>query len=258
MTTKHQPPEQCKHCSMFFDAGNFCAKLSPDELAELNAHSCVVSVKRDETVHEEALRQHPIMAVSSGVLSLQHILHDGRKTIAAILMRGDILDLRNSTTNQLGSLIALSKVTLCRLSPEIFDRSLATNPVARTLAWKNITSQAFRAISHASDLAKKQALEKLASFIFECRNREPGPVQLDHVQIPIRRRDLAEYLGMQPETVSRCFKELEERGAIQVSELSIVRISNAPALRRIANGDRTIKETGQFADYGYNILVADA
>lgn len=254
----HRPPEQCQHCSMFFDAENFCAKLSDEELAALNAESTMLTIKRDESIPEETLSRHPIIAISSGVLSLQHLLHDGRKTIAAILMRGDILDLRNSTKSQLGALIALNSVTLCQLSPDVFDDSIASNPDARTLAWGNITNQTFRAINHAADLAKKQALEKLASFIFECRNREARKPAMDYVQIPIRRRDLAEYLGMQPETVSRCFKELVAREIIQVSELSVVRILNAPALRRIANGDRVARGAQRQNAPTFNVLVADA
>lgn len=251
-------PKQCQHCSMFFDDGNFCAQLTQQELLALNAESSLVTIRRDEAIPEQTQKLHPIIAISSGVLSLQHLLHDGRKTIAALLMRGDILDLRNSSQNQLGALIALNTVTFCRLSQTVFDASIANNSSARTLAWKNVTSQTFRAINHAADLAKKQALEKLASFIFECRNRDARMPGKDHVQIPIRRRDLAEYLGMQPETVSRCFKDLAERGIIQVSDLSIVRIVNVPALRRIANGDRSAKGTGTLGHAGFNILVADA
>ncbi len=243
---------------MFFDTENFCAKLTEEELIALNAGSSLVTIKRDQAIPEETRKHHPIVAISSGVLSLQHMLHDGRKTIAAILMRGDILDLRSSSKTQLGSLIALNTVTLCRLSPTVFDASIANNPRARTLAWDNITNQTFRAISHAADLAKKQALEKLASFIFEIRNHDTRTISKDHVQIPIRRRDLADYLGMQPETVSRCFKDLAGRGIIQVSDLSAVRILDAPLLRRIANGDRGPLKTTRADGSCFRILAAGA
>jgi CRP/FNR family transcriptional regulator, anaerobic regulatory protein len=250
-------PEQCLHCSMYFDAENFCAKLSKKELIALNAGSSLVNLKRSESISEETQKLHPVMAISSGVLSLQYLLHDGRKTIAAILMRGDILDLRNCAQHKLGALVALNSVTLCRLSPAVFDASIAANAKARMLAWGNITDQTFRAINHAADLAKKQALEKLASFILEISNRDARMPGKDHVQIPIRRYDLAEYLGMQPETVSRCFKDLAERDIIRVSDLSVVRIIDASALRRIANGDRAPKGK-QMDDPAFKILVADA
>ena len=103
------------------------------------------------------------------------------------------------------------------------------------MIWENLRDQAFRAIDHSADIAKKQAVEKLASFIFECRNRQD---KTEVVEIPVRRVDLAEYLGMQPETVSRCFKDLEKRGILELPSLSALKILNVPMLRRIANGDK--------------------
>ena len=138
-----------------------------------------------------------------------------------------------------------------------FPDSRLRNPRARTVAWKGLSGQAYRALSHASDLAKKQALEKLASFVFECRRRQKG-LDRKHVEIPIRRRDLAEYLGMQPETVSRCFRDLEERAIIKVSDLSVIRILDLPALRRIANGDRVLQALGQVPDPVFKIVTKGA
>ena len=243
---------------MYYDGGNFCAKLTPDELADMNANSQTLTVKRGATIPDDMVEHWPIVAVSTGVLSLQNLLNDGRRVVAALFMRGDILDLRNPSNRKLGHLVALSKVNLCRLSPQVFDRVLNENPQARMIAWEGLNTQTFSAINHASDLAKKQALEKLASFIFECRHRSARKLRGDLVDIPIRRRDLAEYLGMQPETVSRSFKELEFRDIIKVTDLSTVQILQLPALRRIANGDRVGESANKRFGPEYKILTADA
>ena len=233
-------PEKCRHCSLFYDRANFCAKLTGRELVELNARSRSGVIRRGEMVWDDVLQRWPIFAIESGVISLQHLLTDGRKTIAAFFMRGDVIDMRNTSNRKLGHLIALSDVGVCRLSERVFDRIIDENPDARRLIWDNLRDQTFRAIDHSSDLAKKQAQEKLASFIFECSHRAPqARKREDLVDIPIRRRDLAEYLGMQPETVSRCFKTLEERRIIKVTDLSVIKILDLPALRRIANGARS-------------------
>ncbi len=249
------PPEQCRNCPMFLDPENFCANLKPDELAELSHHSCLASFQRDQAIDADTFEEFPILAITSGVLGLQHLLFDGRKTIAALFMRGDILDLRKSGNKRLGVLVGLSKVTLCRLPPQVFEKCLANNPDARNQVWQNLTDQAFRAIDHAADLANKQALEKLASFILECRSRNPRKSRKGQVHIPIRRRDLAEYLGMQPETVSRSFKDLEKRGFIKVLELSSLRIRNVPALEQIANGNRAPADPDKSEGAQFNILV---
>jgi len=92
-------------------------------------------------------------------------------------------------------------------------------------------------MDHSADLGKKQALEKLASFIFECHYRQAGDKSLnDTVKIPIRRCDMAEYLGLQPETVSRGFRELQDRKIINFLNSSNIEITRLPCLKRIANG----------------------
>lgn len=231
-------PDECRFCCLHYNSENFCAKLSLNDLVELKAASKTTSLKHGRELRGEVPRRWPVIAITKGVLSLQHILHDGRLTIAALFMRGEILDVRNSADRKRGKLIALGEVELCGLSADVFEYVIVSNPAARTVAWGNIRSQAFRAMDHASDLAKKHAMEKLASFIFECRNRQSLRIQKDKVEMPLRRSDLAAYLGMQPETVSRIFKNLEKNEIVKVTDLSIIQILNAPALRRIANGDR--------------------
>ncbi len=230
--------DKCKKCALFADSNLFCAQLSGNELCELSKQSRTLGMKRGDSLENEALAHWPIVAIDSGVLSMQHLLQDGRKTIAALFMRGDIIDLRNISNRNRGALIALGKVDVCRLSPKVFEQVMGHNPDAQKVIWENLRDQAFRAMDHSGDIAKKQALEKLASFIFECRNRQVGYKDGDLVEIPVRRIDLAEYLGMQPETVSRCFKDFEKRGIIEAPRLNALKLLNVPMLRRIANGDK--------------------
>ncbi len=178
------------------------------------------------------------MVITMGVLSMQHLLEDGRKTIAALFMPGDIVDMRGMGNRQRGHLIALGKTGICRLAPVEFEAAVDENLGAQKVAWNSLRDQAYRAMDHAADLAKKQALEKLASFFLECRRRQVDRYNKDRVQIPVRRIDLADYLGMQPETVSRTFKDLQARGVIASEGISNLRILDFPTLRRIANGDK--------------------
>lgn len=240
-----ETPKKCGTCNLFSDSGNFCAHITPKELLDLNRHSRTATLKRGDSFTDEALAQWPIVAVSSGVLSIQHLLEDGRKSIAALFMRGDIIDMRGSSHRNRGNLISLASSDVCRLSPQVFEKIVETNPRAQKVVWENLRNQTYRAIDHSVDLSKKQALEKLASFIFECRHHTHPSKEDSFVHIPIRRVDLAEYIGMQPETVSRCFKELEERGIIELPKLSELIINNAPALRRIANGDKEAEHSTQ-------------
>ena len=232
-------PNICKSCTLHCDSENFCARLTTDELIQLNGKSHSASMKRGDALSDEALMQWPIVAVSSGVLSLQHLMADGRKSIAALYMQGDIIDLRGISNRNRCNLISLGNSKVCRLSPEVFEQVVSTNPDAQNAVWKNLREQTFRAIDHSVDMSKKQALEKLASFIIECNYREFSTAKGTTIaKIPVRRVDLAEYIGVQPETVSRCFRDLQDRGIIKFENLSVVTIHDVATLREIANGDR--------------------
>jgi len=230
---------KCQECALSTDVSSFCANITSDELDALSGKSRTATLKRGESIEAEEMLTWPVITISSGVISLQHLLEDGRKTIAALFMRGDIIDMRGIDNRSRGQLIALNKVKLCRLSPAIFEDIVEKNPEALRIVFNNIRKQTYRAIDHSADLAKKHALEKLVSFIFECKRRQTVTTSENTVVIPVRRVDLAEYLGMQPETVSRCFKDLEERGVIEFNGISNIKLLGIPALRRIANGDRS-------------------
>ncbi|KPU84089.1 hypothetical protein JI58_05970 [Marinosulfonomonas sp. PRT-SC04] len=236
MTDQHA--SKCQLCSIHSEPGNFCAHITPDEQNALGPKSRTATLKRGDSINSEELLTWPIIAITSGVISLQHLLEDGRKTIAAFFMQGDIIDMRGISSRNRGHLIALNKATICRLSPTVFENIIESNPGALRVVWNNLRKQTYRAIDHSADLAKKHALEKLASFIFECKRRQTIAAPEDTVIIPVRRVDLAEYLGMQPETVSRCFKDLEARGIIRFNSISNIQILEIPTLRRIANGDK--------------------
>jgi len=232
-------PPKCGQCVLYTDSRMFCAQLADDEQVELSGQSRTLSMKRGDTLGDSAISCWPIVAVDSGVLSLQHLLQDGRKTITTLFMKGDIIDLRDLSNRNRGALIALGNVKICRLSPKIFEQVVANNPKAQKIVWHNLRDQAFRAIDHSADIAKKQALEKVASFVIECHHRQDTEPKNSHlVKIPLRRIDLAEYLGMQPETVSRCFKTLQKRGILEAKSLNLLHIIDDLRLQRIANGEK--------------------
>lgn len=251
---KHKPASKCQRCTIYTDEGGFCDQLVGSELEELSNQSRTASLKRGEAIDSEELLMWPIVAISSGVISMQHLLEDGRKTIAAMFMQGDIIDMRGISNRNRGHLIALGKANICRLSPVIFEGIIESNLNAQRVAWNNLRNQAYRAIDHAADLAKKQALEKLASFIFECRGRQAKGVSKCSVHIPVRRIDLADYLGMQPETVSRSFREMENRKILTFQDISNLKILDIPTLRRIANGDKNTENLRRTSEDHFKVL----
>ncbi len=228
--------DKCRNCALRTDDALICAQLSTGELIELSSHSTPTNVDRKQPVNARLVDRNPIIAIVEGVIGLQHVLKDGRRSIAALFWRGDIVDLRRDGERAPGNLVALTPARICSLSVESYDKLVRDNPDARAVAISNMREQIHFAADHSVDLGKKSAPERLAAFIFECRRRQLGGDDCQIVDLALRRSDIADYMGLQPETVSRGLKELERRELIALKGRSKVRILDAAALRQLANG----------------------
>ena len=229
---------KCKSCPLVLNGGSLCAVLTSDEIEELSERSHPVELAAKAVLDGDKLDQSPVLAILDGTVGIQHVLEDGRRTISAFFTRGDILDLRRGSGRRQVSVRGLRKSRICKLDTIAFDRIQDRNPSARALVTYNLREQAHRSADHAADLAKKQAIEKVASFMFECHNRQTSNKGCDRFEVvlPMRQYDLAEYLGIQPETLSRNLRELNESDVVEVRKPTFIVVRNPPKLRRLANG----------------------
>ena len=183
---------------------------------------------------------HPVIIISHGTVGLQHVLKDGRRSISTIFLPGELLDFRHMKMND-GTLICLSAVEMCLFEADVFDRLQQDSPMVRAaLVAAHFRHCGFTA-SHCVDLSRKSAVEKLASFIFECRSRQLA-VRDNRVSLLLKRIDIADYMGLRPETLSRAFAKLKQNKLIAFDDIDHIRILNEPVLRQIANG--AAMETG--------------
>ncbi|MGI9503239.1 MAG: Crp/Fnr family transcriptional regulator [Geminicoccaceae bacterium] len=99
---------------------------------------------------------------------------------------------------------------------------------------------------HIADLAAKTPLERVASVLFEFRRWPEGQVSgrdQPVVRIPMRRTDIADYLGMKPETLCRAVRSLEQERLIRTLDADRILMADVIGLRRIANGGRPRRST---------------
>jgi CRP-like cAMP-binding protein len=98
---------------------------------------------------------------------------------------------------------------------------------------RELRQVAFEALSRMQTqlliVGRVTALEKVGSFILEMSNRLSDE-QADRVVLPVSRYDIADYLAMSVETVSRALTDLKHRGLIALSGTRTVRIVNRHAL----------------------------
>jgi CRP/FNR family nitrogen fixation transcriptional regulator len=88
-----------------------------------------------------------------------------------------------------------------------------------------------RAQEHLLVLGRQNAVERVAVFLLEMSERQGG---LRQVELPMSRTDIADYLGLTIETVSRALTRLKQRGVIRLPNLRSVDIAKWQALQDMA------------------------
>jgi len=196
---------------------------------EARAMGSARSYGKDEEVYGEGDKASWYFKVVSGVVRTCKILSDGRRQIDAFHVAGDIFGIERGETYRC-SAEAVGEATVIayrRCSLEVLaasDSVLARQVVATTLLSLE------RAQDHMILLGRKSAAEKVATFLLAMAER----VHEDAIELPMSRSDIADYLGLTIETVSRTLTQLERDAviALPMARRTIV-LRNKSALRRL-------------------------
>ncbi len=173
--------------------------------------------------------------IVSGVVRLTRVLEDGRRQVIAFGYPGDIIGFPAKGLHHTDC----DALVDTRLAP-IHRRALDDSSFAPELH-ATLMMAALDEISAMQDhfmmLGRKSAAEKVASFLrvlvarFGASDREPPMVDL-----PMSRSDIADFLGLTTETVSRCFTALRKANIIRLIGANRVEVLDPTALEQRADG----------------------
>ncbi|MEJ6399061.1 transcriptional regulator FnrL [Yoonia sp. 208BN28-4] len=214
-----------------------CAKCDTDELAMLEG---MKSYKKFATGDTILWRGEPLSFVASvvdGVASLSKTMEDGRTQMVGLLLPSDFIG-RPGRAQVEFDVVATTDVVLCCFDRKPFERLVDETPhVAQRLM-----ELALDELDAARDwmllLGRKTAREKIATFIemLARRSQTSGPNGSRISVLPMTRDQIANYLGLTLETVSRQFSALKKDGIIDFSDRKHVEVIDLVALRD-ATGD---------------------
>ena len=150
--------------------------------------------------------------VIAGVVRTYTILDDGRRQIAGFHLAGDIFGLET------GALHRFSASGLCDVTVIAFKRTdltilLASNTVFRAELLSSLMSSLERAQNQVLLMSRKTAREKIAQFLLDLAHRAS---KSKTANLPMRRSDIADFLGLSRETVCRALAQLTCDGLIEV------------------------------------------
>lgn len=182
---------------------------------------------------DEVVRLYQVL---SGVLRLTRLLEDGRRQVIAFGYPGDIVgfpcDGRYHTD--------CDAVTDVSLQP--YRRAALETCESDPQLHRNLLAAALREISAMQDhfmmLGRKSAVEKVASFLCVLADRVGTDLgQFKRVSVPMSRADIADFIGLTTETVSRTLTQLRKDGIIKLENIHSVVIQQPAALLELARGD---------------------
>jgi CRP/FNR family nitrogen fixation transcriptional regulator len=167
--------------------------------------------------------------VVSGTVRTYKVLVDGRRQIGAFHLPGDIFGLETGEVHTFSAeAITECKIIVIKRSTVMALAARDNNDVARQM-WR-LTARELRRLQEHSLVLIKSAEERVAGFLLEMADRVPSG---GAVELPMSRQDIADYLGLTIETVSRTLKHLEDAAAIEVPKRRRILLRNRSALRRL-------------------------
>ena len=168
--------------------------------------------------------------VLSGTVRVCKFLPDGRRQIEAFHIAGDIFGMDLDATRQLSAEAVSDCTLICYRRRQVDMLAQQDGAVSRQLlrfAMENLA----QVREHCLLLGRRGAAEKLAVFLLEWAGRSADPAL---VRLAMTRQDIADYLGLTIETVSRTFSQFEREGLIALNGTRAVHLCKPDALEAIA------------------------
>src|SRR3954466_12564997 len=184
--------------------------LSVAGAAQTRVATSEFKYKKGVEIYGEREPAEYVYQVTSGAVRSYKLLSDGRRQIGAFHLAGDIFGLENGNEHRFTAeaIVDTTVRLIRRQSLEMVAESDAI--VARNLL-RMTTSNLQHAEDHMLLLGRKTALERVAAFLLEMDKRLTAAGVM---ALPMSRRDIADYLGLTLETVSRALSRLHELGIL--------------------------------------------
>jgi len=196
---------------------------------QLDLMGARVRFARNNEIYSEDEPAEFAYRVVSGAVRISKLLSDGRRQVSAFCLPGDLFGLEGVDTHNFSAeAIADSVIQIFKLSAigQLAERDAS---VAGEL-WKAAARDLGRARNHMLLLGRKTALERIVAFLFEMAERaDTGHL----VRLPMSRYDIADYLGLTIETVSRTLSQLENQDLIELISARKIILKDPSGLARL-------------------------
>jgi CRP/FNR family nitrogen fixation transcriptional regulator len=200
------------------------------ELPHGRAHpQPVMHFAQDSGIYEEGDDATCFYKIVSGVVRTCRFSADGRRHIDAFYKPGDIFGFELGLAHRFSAeAVTDCAVIVCRRRG--MEEAVAHDGAAVLELYGYAMRQLDRARSHSQLLGRCSAMQKLAVFLLEISERRRS----GDIELPMTRQDIADYLGLTIETVSRTFAQLEKNQVIRLRAARKIELKDRAALEDLA------------------------
>lgn len=218
-----------------------CGALTPEQLLQLSRHTVKSVVEKEQEMLAAGGDIERYSNILSGVVKLTKLMADGRQQIVGLQFAPDLLGRPFKRQSDLSAEAATS-VRICSFPKSVLEEIIRKSPKME----HRLYEQTLRELDDARDwmltLGRKTASEKVASFLYLiARHIDPdvdastGPI---HFELPLKRADIADFLGLTIETVSRQLTKLRNSGVIKIENNRTIIIDHVDMLARLCETER--------------------
>ena len=215
-----------------------CGVLDCDELAQFRSHGSHSRLSAGQPLFHEGDPAERVFTVTRGSLKLYKLLPDGRRQVTGFMHAGDFLGVSVNNEHAFTA-EALEPTQLCSFPGPRFDSFVEGHATMERELYRLAAHEAAAAHEQFVLLGRKTATERVASFVLslaERAERREG-IAARLVDIPMSRSDIADYLGLTKETVSRVLALLKGRRLIRLEAIDCIEILDRAGLEQTAAGD---------------------
>lgn len=230
-----ETPGICRSCEARH--GGICSALSAAQIIELNRHSIRRRIEAGSEIVGQGESVSSYSNILNGVVKLSKMMADGRQQIVGLQFAPDFLGRpfqgESSITAE-----AATDTEICVFPRHVIDRMISDVPDVE----RKLHAQSLKELDEARDwmltLGRKTAQEKVASFLHLIATHiDPEDENASTFDLPLSRADIADFLGLTIETVSRQMTKLRKDGVIVIENNRHVIVPNAERLRDAAGID---------------------
>ncbi|MBP9183699.1 MAG: Crp/Fnr family transcriptional regulator [Fuscovulum sp.] len=239
----HSPNVECGACPIRHRA--VCARCETDELSALEQIKYYRSYQAGQTIIWSGDRMDFVASVVTGIATLTQTMEDGRRQMVGLLLPSDFVG-RPGRNTAAYDVTATTDVVMCCFRKKPFEDMMAKTPHIAQRLLEMTLDELDAAREWMLLLGRKTAREKIASLVAIIARRDAS-LHLKRtggamvVDLPLTREEMADYLGLTLETVSRQISALKKEGVINLEGKRHVTIPDF---------DRLLEEAGDDSDGG--------